>query len=445
MQIVIAGAGKVGYMIAKHLMVHNNVIVIDKNEAAIKKIEENLDVLAVCGDIENPHTYISIDSDIDLFIGVTNSDEVNMIASLIIDKIAKVNKKIIRLKNSFFADDLVKERLGINDFVVPAFEAAQPFKYLVDFPITRNVKSFEYTKALLISIKIPNNFEATIISSLTNDLNQKIVAAGIERNGEFYIPNDADMLNPGDLAYFYAYPKAIKELQYNIYSKDDDRHNIRNCVIFGADSLGLEIAKVLIKKDLNLQIIDKDLKRCEKANLVLKDKVTVIKSTYDSDHMLESDGVNPDLFIVTSGNDEYNITKCMEAKYYGINKVITINNDIAYSKLMRNLDLEVVRGEKINAYYSILEKIESSKIVIKRQFCGGEGVLMIRKIFSTSDMIGESLSLSNKLESLGAFFAQRDGNILPYSSIESFQENDMIVAITTKENSTTISNWLHQN
>ena len=444
MQIVIAGAGKVGYMIAKHLMVHNNVTVIDKNEAAIKKIEENLDVLAVCGDIENPHTYLSVDSEIDLFIGVTDSDEVNMVASLIIDKITKVNKKIIRLKNSFFADDLVKERLGINDFVVPAFEAAQPFKYLIDFPITRNVKSFEYTKALLISIKIPDSFEATIISSLTNDLNQKIVAAGIERNGEFYIPNGEDMLNPGDLAYFYAYPKAIKELQYSIYPLEDDRYDIRNCVIFGADSLGLEIAKVLIKKDLNIQIVDRDLQKCEKANLVLKDKVTVIKSTYDSDHILESDGVNPDLFIVASGNDEYNITKCMEAKYYGIGKVITINNDIAYSKLMRNLNLEVVRGEKINAYYSILEKIESSKIVIKRQFCGGEGVLMIRKIFSSSDMIGESLSLSGKLERMGNFFVQRDSNILPYNSIENFQEDDIIVAITTKENSTTISNWLHQ-
>ncbi len=445
MQIIIAGAGKVGYMIAKHLMVYNNVTVIDKNEAAIQKIEENLDVLAVCGDIENPHTYLSVDSDIDLFIGVTDSDEVNMVASLIIDKITKVSKKIIRLKNSFFADDLVKERLGIDDFVVPAFEAAQPFKYLLDFPMARNVKSFEYTKALLVSIKIPDDFEPTMISSLTNDINQKIIAAGIERKGEFYIPNNADMLNPGDLAYFYAYQNAIKELQYNIYPEDDARYNIKNCVIFGADSLGLEIAKVLITKDLNIQIVDKNLKKCEKANLVLKDKATVIKSTYDSDHMLESGGVNPDLFIVSSGNDEYNITKCMEARYYGVNKVITINNDIAYSKLMRNLNLEVVRGEKINAYYSILEKIESSKIVIKRQFCSGEGVLMIRKIFATSDMIEESLPLSSKLESLGGFFIQREGNILPYNSIESFKENDIIVAITKKENSEMISNWLHQN
>ena len=444
MNIIIAGAGKVGYMIAKHLMVHNDVTIIDKNEDAIKKIEENLDVLAVCGDIENPHTYLSVDSEIDLFIGVTDSDEVNMIASLIIDKITKVNKKIIRLKNSFFADDLVKERLGINDFVIPAFEAAQPFKYLVDFPIVRNVKSFDYTKALLVSIKIPSDFKSTIISSLTEELGHKIIAIGIERNGEFYIPNEVDMLNPDDLIYFYAYPKAIKELQSKIYPEDDERYNIRNCVIFGADELGLEIAKVLIKKDLNIQIVDRDLKKCEKANLILKDKVTVIKSTYDSDHMLESDGITPDIFIVASGNDEFNITKCMEARDYGIHKVITINNDIAYSKLMRNLGLEVIRGEKINAYYSILEKIESSKIVIKRQFCGGEGILMLRKIFATSDLIDSSPRISSKVESIGIFFIQRNSEILLFNTIETFLEDDLIIVIGRNENAEILSNWIHQ-
>ncbi len=445
MRVIIAGAGKVGYMIAKYLMINNDVTVIDKNADAIKKIEENLDVLAICGDIENPHTYLSADSDIDLFIGVTDSDEVNMIAALIIDKITKVNQKIIRLKNSFFADDLVKERLGINDFVIPAFEAAQPFKYLVDFPHVSNVKSFDYTKALLVSIKIPEDFETVTISSFINKSINKIAVAGIERGGVFYIPTNDDMINSDDLIYFYAFPGAVRDLQFNIYNSDEPQEPIRNCVIFGADSLGLEIAKVLIKKDLNIQIVDKDLQKCENANLILKDKVTVTKSTYDSDHMLEKDGVVPDLFIVASGNDEYNITKCMEAKYYGIHKVVTINNDIAYSKLMRNLNLEVVRGAKINAYYSILEKINPSEIIIKRQFCGGEGVLMLRKILPSSNLLEKFLTLPPNILEKGVFYIQRDNEIFPYLNIKKFEKNDIIVIFTKTHNSEAISKWLHKN
>ena len=445
MRIIIAGAGKVGYMVAKNFMAHNDVTIIDKNEAAIKKIEENLDVMAICGDIENPHTYLSVDSDIDLFIAVTDSDEVNLVAALIIDKIAHVEKKIVRLKNNFFADELVSERLGINHFVIPSFEAAQPFKYIVDFPHARNVKSFEYTKALLISVKMPENFESTIISTFIHELNDKIVVAGIERDSQFYVPTQSDMINANDLIYFYAYPSAIKDLQFSIHNSDEQAQEIRNCVIFGADTLGLEIAKVLIKKDLNIQIVDKDLKKCEKANMLLKDKVTVIKSTYDSDHMLEDNTAIPDILIVASGNDEYNITKCMEAKYNKIKKVITINNDIAYSKLMRNLNLEVVRGEKINAYYSILDKIESSKILIKRQFCGGDGMMMLKKIFPESSLIGKTFDLPDKIEDNGNFYIQRDNEILPFSDSTEFQKNDLLVVFAKKENSELISKWLHQN
>ena len=445
MRIIIAGAGKVGYMVAKNFMANNDVTIIDKNEAAIKKIEENLDVMAICGDTENPHTYSSVDSDIDLFIAVTDSDEVNLVAALIIDKIAHVEKKIVRLKNNFFADELVSERLGINHFVIPSFEAAQPFKYIVDFPHARNVKSFEYTKALLISVKIPENFESTVISTFIHELNDKIVVAGIERDDNFYVPTQSDMINANDLIYFYAYPSAIKDLQFSIHNSDEQAQEIRNCVIFGADTLGLEIAKVLIKKDLNIQIVDKDLKKCEKANMVLKNKATVIKSTYDSDHMLEDNGAIPDILIVASGNDEYNITKCMEAKYHKIKKVITINNDIAYSKLMRNLNLEVVRGEKINAYYSILDKIESSKILIKRQFCGGDGMMMLKKIFPESSLIGEIFNLPDKIENSGNFYIQRDNEILPFTDSTEFQKNDLLVVFTKKENSELISKWLHQN
>lgn len=444
MNVIIAGAGKVGYLIAKHLMVNNDVTVIDKNADAIKQIQENLDVLAICGDTEDQHTYESIHSEIDLFIAVTDSDEVNLIAALIIDKIAKVGKKIIRLKNGFFDDDLIKERLGISDCVIPSFEAAQPFKYLIDFPHARNVKSFEYTKALLISLRIPEDFQMMVIKSIIHNMNNKLVIAGIERNGKFSVPEDIDILEANDLVYLYAYPSAIKELKFGTFCSEDT-NEIKNCLIFGADNLGIEIAKVLLKKDVNIQILDKDLKKCERANLILKNKVTVIKSTYGLDHSIGNDGIMPDMFIVASANDEYNITKCMEAKDNNIKKVVAINNDIAYSKLMRNLNLEVVRGEKINAYYSILEKIESSNIVIKRQYCGGEGLIMLRKVFSTSSLVDKHAPLPSKLQNKGIFFIQREQQIFPYNKIDVFKKNDIIVSFSKIENAEPISKWLHFN
>ena len=280
MQVIIAGAGRVGYNIAKHLMVNNSVTVIDQNEFAIQNIQENLDVLGICGNIENPHTYFGIDPQVDLFIAVTDSDEVNLLSSLIIDNIATVKRKIIRLKNSFFASDLIKAKLNISETIVPSFEAAQPFKYLVDFSHAHNAKAFEHTKALLVSIRLKDDFTPRMISTFIGEISGEVAIGGIERNKKFFVPKPSETLLPNDLIYFFAFPSAIVSLRSIVCELNEPLSPIKSCVIFGADSLGVEIAKVLVKKGIEVQIMDKNIELCRKANIELKDKVTVFKTTY---------------------------------------------------------------------------------------------------------------------------------------------------------------------
>jgi len=445
MQVIIAGAGKVGYNIAKHLMHNNSVTIIDQNEYAIQNIHENLDVLGICGNIENPHTYLGINPQIDLFIAVTDSDEVNLLSSLIIDNIATVKRKIIRLKNNFFASEQVKGKLNINDTIVPSFEAAQPFKYLIDFPHAHNAKAFAYTKALLVSIRLKDDFTPRMISTFIGELNGELAVAGMERKKQFFVPKPVETMLPNDLVYFLAFPSAILSFRSLVCESSEPSSPIKNCVIFGADSLGVEIAKVFLKKGIDVQIMDKNIELCRKANIELKNKATVLKTTYDADHIVNKTRFDTDMFIAATKNDEYNITKCIEAKQKGIKKIIGINNDIAYSSLMRNLNIEVVRGEKINAYYSILERIQSNNTFIQKKFCGGEGSVLMRKIDATSSLIGEKLPLPDKVDDRGHFIIIRDNDIYEYRLIPTFQQDDVIVAFTKESDYEIVAKWLQQN
>jgi len=445
MQVIIAGAGKVGYNIAKHLMHNNSVTIIDQNEYAIQNIHENLDVLGICGNIESPHTYLGINPQIDLFIAVTDSDEVNLLSSLIIDNIATVKRKIIRLKNNFFASEQVKGKLNINDTIVPSFEAAQPFKYLIDFPHAHNAKAFAYTKALLVSIRLKDDFTPRMISTFIGELNGELAVAGMERKKQFFVPKPVETMLPNDLVYFLAFPSAILSLRSLVCESSEPSSPIKNCVIFGADSLGVEIAKVFLKKGIDVQIMDKNIELCRKANIELKNKATVLKTTYDADHIVNKTRFDTDMFIAATKNDEYNITKCIEAKQKGIKKIIGINNDIAYSSLMRNLNIEVVRGEKINAYYSILERIQSNNTFIQKKFCGGEGSVLMRKIDATSSLIGEKLPLPDKVDDRGHFIIIRDNDIYEYRLIPTFQQDDVIVAFTKESDYEIVAKWLQQN
>jgi trk system potassium uptake protein TrkA len=445
MQVIIAGAGKVGYNIAKHLMHNNSVTVIDQNEYAIQNIHENLDVLGICGNIENPHTYLGINPQIDLFIAVTDSDEVNLLSSLIIDNIASVKRKIIRLKNTFFASEQVKTKLNINETIVPSFEAAQPFKHLIDFPHAHNAKAFAYTKALLVSIRLKEDFTPRMISTFIGELNGELAVAGMERKKQFFVPKPVETMLPNDLVYFLAFPTAIQSLRALVCESSEPPSPIKNCVIFGADSLGIEIAKVLLKKGIDVQIMDKNIELCRKANIELKNKATVLKTTYDADHIVNKTRFDTDMFIAATKNDEYNITKCIEAKQKGIKKIIGINNDIAYSSLMRNLNIEVVRGEKINAYYTILERIQSNNTFIQKKFCGGEGSVLMRRIDETSSLIGEKLPLPDKVDDRGHFIIIRDNDIYEYRLIPAFQKDDVIVAFTKESDFEVVAKWLQQN
>ena len=442
MQVIIAGAGKVGYSIAKHLMVHNDVTVIDQNEYAIQNIQENLDVLGICGNIENPHTFFGINPNIDLFIAVTNSDEVNLLSSLIIDNIATVKRKIVRLKNSFFASDQVKSKLNIHDTIIPSYEAAQPFKYLVDFSHAYNAKAFEYTKALLISMRLQEDFEPRMISTLIGEVSGEVAVAGIERAKNFFVPKPAETLLPKDLVYFFAFPNAINSLRSTVCDFNEPSTPIKNCIIFGADTLGVEIAKVLLKKNIDVQIMDKNIELCRKANVELKDKVTILKTNYDAEHISNKNRFDTDMFIAATKSDEYNITKCIEAKQKGIKKIIGINNDIAYSSLMRNLNIEVVRGEKINAYYSILERIETNHQFMQKKFCGGEGAVLLRRIDVSSSLLGTKPSLPDKIDDKGHFIVIRNNDIYEFRLISQFEKDDVIVAFIKNSAFEIVSKWL---
>lgn len=442
MQVIIAGAGKVGYSIAKHLMVHNDVTVIDQNEYAIQNIQENLDVLGICGNIENPHTFFGINPNIDLFIAVTNSDEVNLLSSLIIDNIATVKRKIVRLKNSFFASDQVKSKLNIHDTIIPSYEAAQPFKYLVDFSHAYNAKAFEYTKALLISMRLQEDFEPRMISTLIGEVSGEVAVAGIERAKNFFVPKPAETLLPKDLVYFFAFPNAINSLRSTVCDFNEPSTPIKNCIIFGADTLGVEIAKVLLKKNIDVQIMDKNIELCRKANMELKDKVTILKTNYDAEHISNKNRFDTDMFIAATKSDEYNITKCIEAKQKGIKKIIGINNDIAYSSLMRNLNIEVVRGEKINAYYSILERIETNHQFMQKKFCGGEGAVLLRRIDVSSSLLGTKPSLPDKIDDKGHFIVIRNNDIYEFRLISQFEKDDVIVAFIKNSAFEIVSKWL---
>ncbi len=439
MNIMIAGAGTVGYSLAQTLSYTHNVIVIDRDMNKLNKLDEDIDILTLHGDIENPKNYQSLSLEsIDLFIAVTDSDEANLLSTLIIEDAVEVKRKIIRLKNDGFLTSHVLEKLSIDYAVFPDITTANKVKSLLAFPRANNVKAFHQTKDKLVSIRVQS--ESNIAYSVEMLNNENVSIVGIEREKAFFIPSDNTTIEAEDLVYMFGSAEAIDLLSAKLDDKMPTK--IKKIVIFGANTLAQKIAKVLLDKKLDIKMIEKNIEYCKEASEFLQGKVRIINSSHEDHQLFEKEGLkNADMVIAAAQNDEKNIVKCIEAKEFGIEKVVAVNNDKDYYSLMHKMGVVVVRGSKAGAHYAILEKISSSSIVTQRHFCGGRGILFMRKIYPNSTLISKRIKGIKK--EYAKVLLLRDDKVYSINQIERFIQGDIVVTFGECENKDEIEQWIY--
>jgi trk system potassium uptake protein TrkA len=439
MNITIAGAGTVGYSLALGLSYKHNIIIVDKNIQKLNKIEENLDILTLHGNIEDPKTYNSFEmKELDLFIAVTDSDEANLLSTLIIEDVMDVKKKIIRLRNDYFLDSPILEKLRVDDVVFPDILTASKIEALFDFPKANNVKNFIYFAEKLVSVKVHYSDEMSY--KVSDFISEHSIVVGIERDRKFFIPNFEEEIVEGDLIYLFGNDEVIKKFSSKLDCKMPQA--IKRVVIFGANPVALKIAKSLIDKELDIKIIEKNREYCKIASELLQDKVTIINAPFEEHNLFETEKLkNADMIITASENDEKNIVKCIEARGFGIEKVVAINNDQAYYGLMHQLGIVVVRGAKVGAHYAILEKISSNSIINVRHFCGGAAVMFLRKIYENSQLIDKEIK---PIKLKGIFIHQlRDEKIYSNGNICPLKAGDTLVVFAKTEDEDEIQKWIH--
>ena len=101
MNIIICGAGRVGFTIAKQLTEQNHSItVVDQSSEDIQKINDSLDVKAIVGKATLPSVLEKANiNEADMIIAVTRNDEINMLICQVAYSIFKVTKKIARIRS----------------------------------------------------------------------------------------------------------------------------------------------------------------------------------------------------------------------------------------------------------------------------------------------------------------------------------------------------------
>ncbi len=438
MNIIIAGAGKVGFYLAKSLSTFHNVIVIDKDSEKISTIEDSLDVLAIVGNVCNKEVYMECgEEEIDFFLAVTNSDETNIVASMVIDEVLTIKQKILRIYKNFYKNNNLNN-IGNFKAIYPSYKVARSMNYLLEYPYANNVKKFDKMDTFLLSIRIKNK---NLLNKNIEELKYSgINIVGVERGKEFIIFNDNLKLHFNDLIYIFSNKEKIDNFENLLF---EDKEEFNSAIIFGANRLSIEISKVLISNKIEVKIVEKDKELCKYAQDELTSEVIIINSRWG--HFLREENIGKaDIFIATRDDDEFNIIKSLEAKAAGSKKVITINNEREYYNLMHSLGLTVIRGEKINTYYSILESISSDITINKKSYCGGKALALSKTLTKHSKFINNQLKVPSKIENKAKVFLVSKDEIFYDFSNRSCNIGDSLVAFCYTEDEEIVEKWLYK-
>ena len=135
MNIIICGAGRVGFTIAKLLSEQkHSITVVDQSSEDIQRIKESLDVNAIVGKATYPSILEKANgSEADMIIAVTRNDEINMLICQIAQATFNISKKIARIRSQNYLEPKFskiynKENIPIDVIISPEREIAKSYK-----------------------------------------------------------------------------------------------------------------------------------------------------------------------------------------------------------------------------------------------------------------------------------------------------------------------------
>jgi trk system potassium uptake protein TrkA len=405
MEILIIGAGKVGYFLAKSLYKKHNVTIVDKNEKALEKIVENLDVLTINKDIRDPNIFYFLKKEYDYAISVTNSDEINIISSLILQNQLSIKHSIIRAINTFYLNSPLKKSIK-STMLFQNILASNSILQLIQHPKINNIKEIPFSEFVV----------ASIISDVSINpqelIKDNVAIIGVQKNEKFIF--DVKEIQKGDIVYLLGDLKEIDEIANKINLSYPQK--ISKATIFGANELGCYLAN-LLSENIKVKIVEKDEKTIKEAINKLNDEVEIIHYSYEDDEILINENIHlSDVSISAFLDDEKNIIYSLKSKNLGIKKVITLNNNLTYYSIMSTLKLSTTKGPKIALFYEILEEIDSQYLVYERFFLGIEGKIFIKKIFNSKK--------AQPPKEKAKVFVIRENKILPLNNLK---EGDIVI------------------
>jgi len=369
MKIILAGAGEVGFHLAKLLSFESqDITLIDNNKSNLIIAENQLDIKTIEGDSASISVLKEANvQNCDLVVSLTTSETTNFTTCFLAKQLG-AKRTIARISNSEFIEgnkEIDFSSIGIDELISPESLASEEIKLLVHESAFTNSHDFEDGILKMMGVKLEKNapfIGKTVMESASvfPGVHFMPIAIKKENSDTTIIPRGDTVFSQGDQVYFITNEKGLKEL-YDLIGTE--KQNIDNIMILGAGRIGSKLAKELSNEGLNVKIIEIN---SEKANHFVEEVKNVMMLNVDGrnvDLLVEENLENMDAFIATTGNSETNIMSCLMAKSKNIKKTIALVDNMDYFNLSQSIGIDTLINKKLLAANDIFRFVRNGDIV----------------------------------------------------------------------------------
>ena len=443
MNIIICGAGRVGYTIAKLLSEQDHSItVIDQSSEDIQKINDDLDVKSIVGKATYPSVLEKANAeDADMIIAVTRNDEINMLICQIAFSIFKIGKKIARIRSQDYLNpkfSLVynKENLPIDVIISPEVEIAKSIQRKLEAPGAIDNVPFADNKIRLLEIDV--NEKCPLINIELNKITKKFPKLeanilGVVREEKFIILKKNDVLKLSDKAYVIINSSQM-QLTLDAFGHNEKISN--KFLIIGGGNIGFNLAKNLesSRESARIKIIEKNKERAEYIANELNNSLVINGNGLEEDVLKEANIDESETVLALTNDDENNMMACVLAEKTGLKKrTIAIVNKTNYNLLQDSLNIDDLVDPRMTTVSRIMEHVHRGTIGTVYSVLDGAYEFIEAKILDKSDLLNKKIRDSNLPEDIRIGAIVRKNKVIIPRSNFIFEKDDLVVFLAKRE------------
>lgn len=352
MNIVIAGAGDMGYHLAEQLSYDNkDITLIDTDREVLDYVSSKLDVLTVQGDATSFEILQKANvSRASMVLAVTTSEKTNIVTAVLAKQLG-AKRVMARVRNhSYLSDENMPyfKNLGIDNLISPTMLCSREIYNMIENSSFTEVFDFGGGKLNIVGITLDQTnplVNQRIMDTKSNPIFEDIRIIAIVRDQKTIIPRGNTIIRNNDHVFFISNKKNTESI---LEVLGQEKVTIKNVMIIGGDDMAVTTALRLQDK-FRVTLINKEKERCKWLAEHLHNTL-VINGDYKNVELLIEEGLEQmDAFLALTESSETNIIASLTAKNHGVYKTIAHVDTREYIHISHSIGVDSLINKKLVA------------------------------------------------------------------------------------------------